>query len=203
MSDTTVAGEEIAGEHEPEQFAIEAHVPVRMPWEMDGAQAVPDIDAVAIVEPAVRSERPKTEHWPANAFQPTGDARPTNVARMPGKVIRIQTRCSDPCPALTGDCRYVQNVIEVPVCDDDTADRLAIPTAISKCPPQKKTPTDKSGVQQIQPRVVAQDIEVEGRSPDLEKIGKHKSGFCSVTIGKFPLAEVSLESPGESESIGG
>jgi hypothetical protein len=54
-----IAGEKIRAKQEPETLAVKAHVPVGVTREMDGSQAVPYVDEVAVVEQAVRNERMK------------------------------------------------------------------------------------------------------------------------------------------------
>ena len=134
MGYSAVAGEKIAGEQKPKLFAMEAHVSMRVSRKMDGAQAMPDIDAVAIVKPAIRDERPKTEHRPADAFQQTGDPRPAPIMRMPHIMIRIHTRSGDPCAGLPRDGGHIQNVVEVPVRHNNATNRLTLPSPPSQCP---------------------------------------------------------------------
>src|SRR6188768_808630 len=71
VRDATIAGERVGGEYQSETLAVETHVPVSVPWKMDGTQAVPNVDEVAVVEPAVGNERTIAKNWPANALQAT------------------------------------------------------------------------------------------------------------------------------------
>ncbi len=54
-----VAREEVRAEQQPEPFAIKSGVPGGVAGEVHRAQAVPHIDKIAVVQPAVRNEWPK------------------------------------------------------------------------------------------------------------------------------------------------
>jgi hypothetical protein len=60
VCNATIAGKEVGGEHEPERLTVEAHVSVGMAGEMNCMEAMPDVDEIAIVEPAVGNERLET-----------------------------------------------------------------------------------------------------------------------------------------------
>src|SRR3954463_14656970 len=57
--DTKIAGEKIAGKQKFEALAVEAHVSWRVAGQMNCSQAMPDVDEVAVVKPAVGNEWPK------------------------------------------------------------------------------------------------------------------------------------------------
>ena len=59
MGNAAIAGEQVGAEHKPETLAVEAHVAVGVPWEMDCAQTVGHVYKVTIVEPAMRNEWPE------------------------------------------------------------------------------------------------------------------------------------------------
>src|SRR5437667_12824241 len=59
MGNDAIAGEQVGAEHKPETLAVEAHMTVGVPWEMDCAQTMPHVDKVAIVEPPMRNEGPE------------------------------------------------------------------------------------------------------------------------------------------------
>ena len=59
MGNDAIAGEQVGAEHKPETLAVEAHMTVGVPWKMDCPQAMPHVDKVAIVEPAMRNEGPE------------------------------------------------------------------------------------------------------------------------------------------------
>src|SRR5687768_13460150 len=56
MRDAAEAGKEVGGEEELELLAIPAGMAVSVPRHMHSTQAVPDVQGIAIVDPAVRGE---------------------------------------------------------------------------------------------------------------------------------------------------
>src|SRR5262249_7759514 len=146
MGDAAIAGKEIAAEQELEPLAVETHVTISVPGKMHRAQAMPDLDDIAIVQPAIGSEWLERQHRPADALQHTGNTRPAIIRRVAGVVIGIEAGRSDPRPRLAGERGDVQNVIEMAMGDDDAADGFALPTAPDDCAPQQRTSTDESSV---------------------------------------------------------
>jgi hypothetical protein len=174
VRDAAIAREKVGAKEEPEPFAIEPHVPMGMPWKMDGPQAVPNVDKVTVVEPAVRNERTKVKDWPADALQAAGDPRPAAILRVAGVVVGIETRGGNPSAGLACDVVHVEDVVEVSMGDDNAANRLTVPAAATECPPQKEASADESSVEQIQSRIVSKDIEIERWCSNLENIGMQR-----------------------------
>jgi hypothetical protein len=137
---------------------------------MDRTQSVPNIQVVTVVEPPVGRKGTKAKNGPAYAFQDSRHPRPTTVTRPPGVVRRVESRRRNPRTRLDRNGRYIQDVIQVPMGNDDSANRLPIPSALTQCLPQKKASTDESGIQQIQALRVTQHVEAERRGPHLEKV---------------------------------
>lgn len=120
-------------------------------WEMDRSQSVPHIEEVTVVEQSVGNERLEGQNPPPNAFQATRDLCPAMILRMPGIVVGVETRGGDPSARLSCDYSHVENVVKVPVRDDNATNRLALPPAPTESPQQKRAPADKATVEQIQP----------------------------------------------------
>ncbi len=97
---------------------------------------------------------------------------------MPGVVVGIETWGSNPGTGLPGDLGHVENVIQMSVSDDNSANWFALPPAAAKRPSQKEASADESGVEQIQPRRVLQHVKIERGCPDLENIGMQ--GVCPI-----------------------
>ena len=144
-----MTGEEVGAEHEPETVAVKAHVSVGVPRQMDGAQAVPHIDEVPIVEPAVRNEWLEGRKKSAKRLQVPSDSCPATVVRTTRIVLGVETGRRNPRAGLACNCGHVEDVVEVPVGDDDTTNALALPAASAKRVSQKKSATDESSVEQI------------------------------------------------------
>jgi hypothetical protein len=139
VSNSAIAGEEVGAEQESESFAVEAHVSVGVTREMDGTQTVPDVDKVAVVEPAVGNERVKCQNGSADSLQATcGDSRPAAIAGMTGVVLSVETRGGNPGAGLASNRADVEDMAEAPVGDDDAANGLMFPTAPAKCAMQKE-----------------------------------------------------------------
>lgn len=179
MGRATIAGKKVGREEEPAMLAIETHVPTSVPRKMDGSQTMPDINEVAVVEPAVRYERTKAKKRPANALQTTRDPRPTGIDRMPGVVVGIETRGGNPGAGLAGDPGHVENMIQMSVRDDNSANWLALPSAAAKRPPQKEASANESRIEQIQARCVLQHVKIERGRPNLEYISKQRRKVSS------------------------
>lgn len=171
MGRTAIAGKKVRGEEESLMLAIKPHVPGSMSRKMDGTQTMPDINPVAVVEPAVRHEWLKTQKRPAKTFQAPRDPRPAGIAGTTRVVVGIKTRRGYPGSVFPGDGGHIKDMIEMSVRDSDPANGLTFPPAAAKRPPQEEPPADKSAVEQIEPRRVAQHVKIQRGSADLEKIG--------------------------------
>lgn len=171
MRDTAITGEKVGGEQKAETLAEETHMPVSVPWKMDGTQAVPNVDEVAVVEPAVGNKWTKAQNRPANALQAASDSRPAAIVRVAGVVVGVEPRGGDPSAGLARNDGHIEDVIKVSVRDDNTSNRLTLPATSLKCAAQMKAPANESSVEQVQPRCVPQDVVVERWRPDLENIG--------------------------------
>lgn len=85
-------------------------------------------------------------------------------------MIRIQTRRCNPGAALLRNRSDIEDVVEVTVRDDDSADRFPVPTSLAKSMPQKSAPADEPRIQQVQSRTIAEDVEIQGSRPHLEHV---------------------------------
>ena len=168
----TIAREKIGGEEEAEARAVKTHVAVSVAWQVNGAQAVPNVDKVAVVEPAVRNERSKTQKGPADHFEAAGDPGPAAVIRVACIVVGIETRGGNPCSGRPGEGGYIEDVVEVSVREDNPANRLTLPAVAAECAAQEEASSNKSSVEQVQARCIAKDMKIERGCSDLEKIGK-------------------------------
>src|SRR4051794_38563101 len=119
MRQSPIAGKEIGGEHQAEGLAIEAHMPMSMPRQMDRPQTLPDVEFVAVVEPSIGGERLEGKERPPEALQAGGDTGPPAIVRMSGVMIGIETWRGDPSAGFSRERRDIENVVEVPVGDDD------------------------------------------------------------------------------------
>ena len=81
---------------------------------------------------------------------------------MPRVEVGVESRGSNPSAGLAGNRSHVEDVVEVPVGDDDAANGFVLPAASAKCPAQKEAPADESGIEQIQPGSVSKDVKAEG-----------------------------------------
>lgn len=169
-----ITGEKIGREHEPLRLAVKSHVPCRVPRKMDRPQSPPDVQHIAIVEPPVGHKRAEAEKGTSQAFQTPCDLRPAAVARTPGIVVGIPSRGGNPGPGLARDLRHVEDMIEMPVGDDDPANGFTIPPAAAESFSQEETASEKSGIEQIQTRRVFQHVKIECRRADLEEIGRQR-----------------------------
>lgn len=86
-------------------------------------------------------------------------------------MIGIEPRGGDPGTELACDGGHVEDVVEMPVGDDNTPNWIVVPTAFAKGPAQDGATADKAGIEQIQPGRVFQDVEINDRRSDLENIG--------------------------------
>ena len=174
MSDAAIAGEKVGAEHESKTLAVETHVSVGVAGEKNRPQAVPNVDEVAVVEPAVRNEGAEGQDGPADALQTTGDSCPTAIVRMAGVVLSVETRGGNPSASLARNRRDIENVVEVPVGDDDATNQLVLPAAPAKGAMQKETSANESSIEQIKPRCVSKDVEVDRGCSDLKDIGTQR-----------------------------
>ena len=85
-------------------------------------------------------------------------------------MVGIETRRGDPGAGLTRNRGNVEDVVEMPVGDDDAANGLSLPAAPAKSAAQEQAPADESGIEQIQAGCVAEDIEVDRGGADLEDV---------------------------------
>lgn len=170
--DAAIAGKEVGGEHEPETLAVKSHVSVGVAGKMNCPQAMPYVDEVAIVQQAVRNERLEGQNASANALQTTRDSRPAAILRTTAVVVCVETWGGNPSTGFTGDRGHVEDVVEMPVGDDDSANGFALPAALAECALQKEAPADESRVDQIQPGCVSKDVKIQPDGcSDLDDIG--------------------------------
>lgn len=171
VSKAAIARKQVGGKHELETLAVEAHMPASVTGEMDCPQSLPYVEKVTVVDPAIRNKRAESKNRPPDVFQATCDSCPALIMRMPCKVVSVETRSSDPSASLACNRAHIENVIEVPVSDNNAANGLTLPTALSQRTPQEEPPSDESSVEQIHPRRISKNVEVERWSSDLENIG--------------------------------
>ena len=170
MNKSRVTRKEVRAKQKSEPLAVEARMPVGMTWKMNGAQAMPDFNEVAVVQPAVGEKRPERQQMTTHPLQASCDTRPTRVFRMTGVMVRIKAGCRNPRARLPRDTRHIQDVVEVSVGDNDSNNRESVPSALSKRTAQVSASSDKATVEQIQPLSVFQNVETNYGRPDLENI---------------------------------
>jgi hypothetical protein len=126
VAELSITGKKIGTEEKAEFSAIIPHVPRGVAGKMDGAQAVPNRDFIAIVKKAIRAERAESQYGFAEAFQQSANLRPALIDRRSRIMRRIQRRSGNPRSMFVGEPGNIENMIEVAVGDEDSANRLMI-----------------------------------------------------------------------------
>ena len=144
-------------------------MPQRVSRQMDCAQAVPDVQKVAVVEKALRDEWLERQNASAKRLEEARDLCPTVIAGFSGIVIGIKTRGGDPCARLSRDSFGIQYVVEVTVRQDDAANRFPVPSTFTKRMGQELASADKTDIKQNQTGCVLEDVKVQGRSANLKQ----------------------------------
>ena len=85
-------------------------------------------------------------------------------------MVGIETRAGDPGASLARKRSNIEDVVEVPMGDDDATNGVTLPTAPAKRPMQQEAAADESAIEYVQTGGVPQDVEVERRRPDLENV---------------------------------
>ena len=132
MREGSIAGKKIRREHELKAFAVKTHVPVGMTGEMNCPQSPPNFDEVTIVEKPIRGKRLEGQNGSADTFKVTRDSRPAVIAGMARVMIRVETRSCYPSTVLPCNRTNIENVIEMPVSNYDSKDRLLFPATFNK-----------------------------------------------------------------------
>lgn len=125
-------GEEIAAEEEAVFGGVEAAVAVGVAGQGYDAEAAPDGKLVAIMEELVGAEGGHTEQVSADPFGDASDTAPAGVAGAALEVFEVALRSGDPGFVFAGEGRRIQNMIEVPMREQDAADGQMIPAAGSE-----------------------------------------------------------------------
>ncbi len=132
MREGSIAGKKVRREHELKTFAVKTHVPVGMTGEMNCPQSLPNFDEVAIVKPPIRDKRLEGQNGSADTFKATRDSRPAVIAGMARVVVGVETRSCYPRTMLPCNRSNIENVIEMPVSNYDSKDRLLFPATFNK-----------------------------------------------------------------------
>ena len=77
---------------------------------------------------------------------------------MTGVVVSVEARGRDPGAGFARNRGNVEDVVEVPVGDDDAPNALMVPAALAQRPAQKEAAADKSAIEHIQPGRVSKDV---------------------------------------------
>ncbi len=141
---------------------------------MHGAKAMPDVDGVAIIDPAVRGEGLEAQERPPDGFEKTGAVGPAGISRLSRVVVGIESRSGNPRASFLREGRDIQNVIEMTVREDDAFDGLLVPTALMQGASQKRDATDEPSINEVEARIIAEHMEIQGRRPDSKNIITHK-----------------------------
>lgn len=83
---------------------------------------------------------------------------------------RIQRRSGNPRSMLVGEPGNIENMIEVTVGDEDSANRLMMPTMTFQFPSEAGPGTDEYSVDEMNSGVIPQCVEGHSGRADLKKI---------------------------------
>lgn len=122
-------GEEIAAEEEAVLGGVEAAVAVGVAGQSHDAKAAPDGKLVAIVEELVGTKGGHAKQTSADPFGDAGDAAPAGVAGAVLEVFEVALRSGDPGVVLADEGGRIQDVIEVPMREQDATNGQMIPAA--------------------------------------------------------------------------
>lgn len=166
-------GEEIAAEEEAVRGGVEAAVAAGVAGQGHDAEAAPDGQLVAIVEEAVGAEGGHAKQAAADPFGDAGDTAPAGVTGSVLEVFEVALRSGDPGVVLAGEGWGIEDVIEVPMREQDAADGQMIPAAGLESCFQGGASSEEAGVDQIQGVTVPQHEELHDKGADDEEIGRH------------------------------
>lgn len=167
------SGEEIAAEEQAVCGGVETAVTVGVAGQGHDAETAPDGKLVTIAEKLVGAKGGHAEQAAADPFGDAGDTAPAGVTGSVLEVFEVALRSGDPGVVFAGEGRCVEDVIEVPMREQDAADGQMIPAAGLEGCFQCVASSEEAGVDQVQRVTVPQDEELHDEGADDEEIGRH------------------------------
>ena len=162
-----VAREEVGTEEQLPALAIKARMTGCVSGKVNDRQAVPNIQHVAVIKEANRSELPKPKKRSPNRLKEPSNLRYTPIRWTTFVVRCVKARSSNPCSCLFRNPTDIQNVIEVAMAYDDSNDTLARPTALLQCTPKKVATSDKPTVDEVESFSVTKNVKVHSQRANL------------------------------------
>lgn len=95
------------------------------------------------------------------------------VARLTGVVSLVESRGGNPCTSLVCQLPNVEDMIEVPMGDDDSANRLVLPTTKTKGSGQQRAASDEASIDEIEALGIAENVEVDPKGAHLQEVVGH------------------------------
>ena len=130
-----------------------------MPGKMNGLQPMPDFEIVTVVQKAGGCETAKRKDLPTGRLQNTSNPGCPTINGMPGIVIKVEPGSGDPSPVAIRQFRDIENVIEVPMRQDDSANRNPGPSSAGKGAVEASEATDEACIQQVEGASITKDVE--------------------------------------------
>ena len=167
-------GEEVTAEEEAVCGGVEAAVAVGVAGQGYDAEAAPDGKLVAIMEELVGAEGGHAQQAAADPFGDAGDTAPAGVVGAVLEVFEVALRSGDPGVVFAGESGCIQDVIEVPMREQDATDGQMIPAAGLQGLGQGGASAEEAGVDEIQCIILSQHEELHDEGADDEEIGRRR-----------------------------
>jgi len=190
MGETPIAREKIPAEQQAQLFAEISRMPGGVAREMDGPQTVPDIEEIAVIDPAIRGERLESQQGSANRLKQSSDPCPSAMGWRAFIRRRIQPGSGNPGPVLSRDSRHIEDVVKMPMGHDHTQDLLILQTTRDEGFPEGLFSADEPGINQIKAATVTQHMEVHREIPDGKQSIRVHGGTGNILAGTSPGGNV-------------
>ena len=145
----TAAGEKIGAEEESLFRMQQSHMARSVAWQMDSDEAAFRECIPVVVPPAYREGLPAWQ-VSANGFQDSAKAAGISVAILAGAMAFIQPGGGNPGSRTRRERSRVEDVIEMPMSEDDSGERQAIPATSPQHLLQQLSSPKKPCIDQIE-----------------------------------------------------
>lgn len=150
---------------------------MRMPRQRHHTKTAPHRNFVSIIEQTIRPKRRLAQQPSPHPFRHTSDSSESRVPRTILIVLLITLRSGNPRSVVCSKCRRIPHMVQMPVREQNTANRQRIPTPLHQRRMQCPLPANKAGVDEIQPLTIPQDEKLHDECADDEQIRRHADSY--------------------------
>lgn len=145
-------------------------MPCGMAGQMNRPEPAQEGKFLPFFDPLIRGKRLKAKQTPAHSLEPSGDAIESPARRATEITIEIRRRSGYPCTMLPGNGRGIQDMIEMPVSQENAPNRQRAPPLDLEGLFHRPNGADKSRVDEVEPVGMAEDVVHNPERPNCEDV---------------------------------